>query len=64
MTLKGRDPGKSKIVIGNKITEEVYSFNYVGNLISYENEMDIRNKLNNCLKKEALKTTCLDHRKL
>ena len=49
MTFKGRDPGNSKIVIDNKITEEVNSFNYVGNLISYENEVNIHNKLNNCL---------------
>ena len=48
MTFKGRDPGKSKIVKGNKITEEVSSFNYVGNLISYENEVNVHNKLNNC----------------
>jgi uncharacterized protein YebE (UPF0316 family) len=48
MTFKGRDPGKCKIVIGNKITEEVKSFNYLGNLISYENEVNIHNKLNNC----------------
>jgi hypothetical protein len=47
---KGRDPLRSKIVIENKITEQVDSFNYLGNLISYGNEMDIYNKLNNYLK--------------
>jgi hypothetical protein len=50
MTFKGRDSSKFKIVTGNKITEEVNSFNYVRNLISYENEVDTDNKLNNCLK--------------
>jgi hypothetical protein len=49
MTFKGRDPGKSKIVIGNKITEEVNSLKNVGNLISYENEVKIHHKLNNRL---------------
>jgi hypothetical protein len=50
MTFKGRDPIRSKTVADNKITEQVNSFQYLGNLISYENEMDICNKLNNCLK--------------
>jgi hypothetical protein len=49
MTFKGRDPGESKIVIGKKITEEVNSFNYLENLISYENGVNIHNKLNNNL---------------
>ena len=43
-------PVRSKIVIDNKIIEQVNCFNYVGNLISYENEVDNYNKLNNCLK--------------
>jgi hypothetical protein len=41
MALKGRDPIRSKIVTDNKIIEQVNSFNHLGNLISYENEMDI-----------------------
>jgi len=49
MTFKGRDPGESKIVIVKKITEEVNSFNYLENLISYENGVNIHNKLNNNL---------------
>jgi hypothetical protein len=49
VTFRGRDPGKRKILIGNEIREEVNSFNYFGNLISYENEVNNRNKLNNCL---------------
>jgi hypothetical protein len=43
-TFKGRDTIRSKIVI-DKIIEQVNSFNYLGNLISYDNEMDIDNKL-------------------
>jgi hypothetical protein len=50
LAFKERDPIRSRIVIDNKIIEEVNSFNYLGNLISYENEMDIDNKLNNYLR--------------
>jgi hypothetical protein len=50
MAFKERDPIRSRIVIDNKIIEEVNSFNYLGNLISYEYEMDIDNKLNNYLR--------------
>jgi hypothetical protein len=50
MEFKGQDPIRRKIVIDNKIIEQVNSFTYLGNLISYENEMDIDNKLNKYLK--------------
>jgi hypothetical protein len=50
MALKEQDPITSKIVIDNKIIDQVNSFNYLGDLIFYENEMDIDNKLNNYLK--------------
>ena len=50
MTFKGRDPVRTEIVIDNKIIEQVNSFNYLGNVISYEKELDIDNKLHNCLK--------------
>jgi hypothetical protein len=40
MAFKGRDPVRIKIVIHNKITEQVKSFKYLGN-ISYEREPDI-----------------------
>ena len=40
---------RTKIVIDNKITEQVNLLNYLGN-ISYEGELDIDNKLNNFLK--------------
>jgi hypothetical protein len=46
MAFKGQDSIRSKVVIDNKIIEQVKPFNYLGNLISYENEMDIDNKLN------------------
>jgi hypothetical protein len=47
MAFKGREPVRSKIVTENKIIEEVYSYNYLGNLISYEREVDIDSKFNN-----------------
>ena len=50
MTFKGRDPVRTKIVIENKIIEQVNSFNYLGIMISYEKELDIGNKLHNDLK--------------
>ena len=37
MAFKGRDPVRTKIVIDNKIIEQVYLFNSLGN-ISYEGE--------------------------
>jgi hypothetical protein len=36
MVLKGQEPVGSKIVIDNKIIEQVNSFNFLGNLVSYE----------------------------
>jgi len=36
MVFTGRDPVRSKIIIDNKIIEQVNSLNYSGNLISYE----------------------------
>ena len=50
MAFKGRDPVRTKIVINNKIIEKVNLLNYLGNVISYEGELDIDNKLNNFLK--------------
>ena len=50
MTFKGRDPVRTEIVIDNKIIEQVNSFNCLGNVISYEKELDIDNKLHNYLK--------------
>jgi hypothetical protein len=50
MAFKGRYPVRTKIVIGNKIIEQVNSFNYLGNMVSYEKELDTDNKLHNYLK--------------
>ena len=47
MAFKGRDPVRIKIVIDNKTIEQVNSFNYLGNMISYEKELDVDNKLHN-----------------
>ena len=50
MAFKGRDPVRTKIVIDHIIIEKVNSFNYLGNMISYEKELDIDNKLHDYLK--------------
>lgn len=50
MTFKGRETIRSRIVVSSKIIEKVNCYNYLGNFISYENEMDVDNKLNNHLK--------------
>jgi hypothetical protein len=50
MAFRGRDPVRTKIVIDNEIIEQVNSFNYLGNIISYEKELGIDNKLHNYLK--------------
>ena len=36
MTFKEKDSATSKIAIDNKITEQVNSFTYLGNYISYD----------------------------
>jgi hypothetical protein len=36
MAFKGRDPVRTTILIDNKIIEQVKSFKYLGNMISYE----------------------------
>jgi len=36
MAFKGEDPVRSKIIIANKVIEEVNSFNYLRNLIYFE----------------------------
>jgi hypothetical protein len=50
MEFKGRDPKVSKIVINNKIIEQVNTFNYLGNLVPYEKEKDTDNKITKFLK--------------
>jgi hypothetical protein len=41
---------RTKSVIDNKIIEHVNLFNSLGNMISYEGQLDIDNELNNFLK--------------
>jgi hypothetical protein len=48
MVSKGQNPVRSKIVTDNEIIEQGNSLSHLGNLIPYENEMDI-DKLNNQL---------------
>jgi len=50
MAFKGRDPVRTTTVTDNKIIEQVKSFNYLGNTIPYEKELDIYNELRNYLK--------------
>jgi hypothetical protein len=47
IVFKGRDAIRIKIIISNKIIEQVNTFNYLGNLVSYEKEKEINNKLQN-----------------
>ena len=54
VALKECDQVRSKIVIDKKIIEQVNSFPYLGNLMSYEKELDIDNKLNNYSKITAI----------
>jgi hypothetical protein len=49
MAFKERDPVRTKIVIYNKIIEQVKLFNYLWNIF-YKKELDIDNKLQNYLK--------------
>jgi hypothetical protein len=42
MAFKGRDPTRSKILINNKFIEQLDTFNYIGNLVSYEKEKRYR----------------------
>ena len=60
MAFKGRDQVRTEIVINNKIIEQVNSFNYLGNMLSYEKELDIDTKLHNCFKTTCI--ICLDHK--
>jgi hypothetical protein len=64
MAFRGRDPVRTKIVIYNKIIEQVNSFNYLGNIICYEKELDIDNKLHNYLKITSILNNVLGHKKL
>jgi hypothetical protein len=45
LAFKGRDPTRSKIVINNKIMEQINTFNYLGNFVSYDKERGTETKL-------------------
>jgi len=45
-----KDVLRNKIVLDNKIIEQINLFHYLGNMISHEGELDIDNKFNNFLK--------------
>jgi hypothetical protein len=45
MAFRGKEPKRSKILIDIKIIEQLNTFNYLGTLVSYENEKDIDRKL-------------------
>jgi hypothetical protein len=47
---QGQEAARSKIETENKIMEQLNTCNYLGNLTSYEKEIDIDNKINNYLK--------------
>ena len=49
MAFKGQDPVRTKIVLDNKIIEQVNLFNYLGNMIYCEGELDV-DKLKNFFK--------------
>ena len=46
MAFLGCDTVRLKIVIGSSITEQVREFRYLGRQLSYENKVDMENKLN------------------
>ncbi|NSM56166.1 RNA-directed DNA polymerase [Wolbachia endosymbiont of Atemnus politus] len=50
MAFLGNDPVRSKIVINNRIVEQVNKFKYLGCTLSYEDEIDIEIKLMNYTK--------------
>jgi phage major head subunit gpT-like protein len=51
MAFLGQQPVHSKIVIENKILEQVNTFNYLGCHVSYEGEKDIQDIITKFLKK-------------
>jgi len=50
MIFKGRNPVRTKMVVDNKIIEQVNLFNCLGSVKSCEGELDTVNKLNKFLK--------------
>jgi hypothetical protein len=62
MAFKGRGTVRTKIVIDDKIMKQGKLFKSLGNLMSYEEELDIDSKLQNYLKITAILIMCLDHK--
>jgi transposase len=50
MAFWGKEAKRSKVVINNKSIDQVNTFNYLGTLVSYENEKDIYSKISTFLK--------------
>ena len=50
MAFKGGDPVRAKILIENKIIEQVNLLKSLRNMIPYEGELDIENQLSTFLK--------------
>jgi len=64
MAFKGRDTVRTKIVIDNKIIEQVNMFNYLGDIIFYKKKLDIDNKLHYYLKIIGILNNVFKHPKL
>ena len=54
---KKRRPDRNKNIIDNTIIKNVNSFNFLGNLISYEKELDMNNQGNNYWKITGIKNS-------
>ena len=63
MAFQGRDPVRSKILVHNKTIEQVNLFNYLGNMTSYEGELNIDNKFKKKLKITGILNKVFDYKK-
>lgn len=54
MAFKGKEPIRSRIVIGGKIVEQVNTFRYLRNEISYHGEVDVASKITKFLRVTGL----------
>ena len=64
MAFKGKDAARSKIIVSEKIIEQVNNFRYLGVDMSYNRELDIQNKLNKFLKITGLINRVLNVNKI
>jgi hypothetical protein len=60
MAFKGQNPVRTKIVIDNKIIEQVNSFKYLGNVISYEKKWTLITNYITPLLKSNQYTCCVN----